>query len=128
MVEVAGALIEKDGRFLICQRPPEKKRGTLWEFVGGKWEPGETGEEALARECKEELDIVVAVGERFMDVVHTYPEGTIHLTIYHATIVSGMPRLLEHTAMRYITPAEIPEYAFCPADEPVLAKIREVWQ
>ena len=125
MIEVAGALIWQDGKFLICQRPPQKKRGLLWEFVGGKLEAGESGEIALARECREELGIAVAVGEKFLDVVHDYPDVTVHLTVYRATILSGTPQLLEHVAMRYITPEEIPEYAFCPADEPILQRIRE---
>ena len=125
MIEVAGALIWQDGKFLICQRPLQKKRGLLWEFVGGKLEAGESGEIALARECREELGIAVAVGEKFLDVVHDYPDVTVHLTVYRATILSGTPQLLEHVAMRYITPEEIPEYAFCPADEPILQRIRE---
>lgn len=121
MIEVAGALIWQDGKFLICQRPPQKKRGLLWEFVGGKLEAGES---ALARECREELGIAVAVGEKFLDVVHDY----LDVTVYRATILSGTPQLLEHVAMRYITPEEIPEYAFCPADEPILQRIREVYR
>ena len=128
MIEVAGALIWQDGKCLICQRPPQKKRGLLWEFVGGKLEAGESGEIALARECREELGIAVAVAEKFLDVVHDYPDVTVHLTVYRATILSGTPQLLEHVAMRYITPEEIPEYAFCPADEPILQKIREVYR
>ena len=131
MVEVVAALVhdtENPRRFLICQRPAHKARGLLWEFVGGKVEPGETKREALARECREELGIAVAVGERFLDVVHDYPDVTVHLTVYRATILSGTPQLLEHVAMRYITPEEIPEYAFCPADEPILQKIREVYR
>lgn len=128
MIEVAGALIWQNGKFLICQRPPQKKQGLLWEFVGGKLEAGEDGETALARECREELGIVVEVGAQFGDVFHNYPDVTVHLTVYHTTIVSGTPQLLEHVAMRYITPEEIPQYAFCPADEPILQKIREVYQ
>ena len=96
MTEVVAALIRDGERFLICQRPAHKARGLLWEFVGGKVEPGETGPQALIRECKEELDIVIDVGPVYLDVVHAYPDLTVHLTLYSASIVSGVPRLLEH--------------------------------
>ena len=126
MVEVVAALVWNGDRFLICQRPARKARGLLWEFVGGKVEPGETKEQALIRECREELDITLQVGDLFMDVIHTYPDMTVHLSLYHAVIASGVPKLLEHTAMAWITPDEIPHYDFCPADAPILAHIREI--
>ena len=116
MTAVAAALIWEEGRFLICQRPAHKARGLLWEFVGGKVEPGETGEQALIRECREELGVTVAVGEVFLETVHAYPDLTIRLTLYSARIAEGRPRALEHRQLRWITPEEIPEYAFCPAD------------
>ena len=115
-IEVVAVLLWEDDRFLICQRPAEKKRGLLWEFAGGKVENGETGEEALIRECREELDIDILVDSVCADVTHEYPDLTIHLTLYHARIRSGIPRLLEHNDMRWITAEEIPQYAFCPAD------------
>ena len=108
---------------MICQRPAHKARALLWEFVGGKVEPGETKEQALVRECREELDIVLDVGGVFMDVVHEYPDITVHLTLYHASIGSGSPKLLEHNDMKWITVSEIPQYAFCPADEEILARL-----
>ncbi|MBQ8508527.1 MAG: (deoxy)nucleoside triphosphate pyrophosphohydrolase [Clostridia bacterium] len=120
MTEVVAALIREGERFMICQRPAHKARGLLWEFVGGKIEPGETGEQALARECREELDVDVAADGVFTQIVHEYPDLTIRLTVYNAHIVSGTPRLLEHADLRWITPAEIPLYPFCPADTPVL--------
>ena len=123
MVEVVAALIWDKDRFLICQRPAHKARGLLWEFVGGKVEPGETKAEALRRECREELDIDLAVGPEFMDVRHVYPDITVHLTLFEATIASGTPKLLEHNAIEWITPAEIPNYEFCPADEEILERI-----
>ena len=89
MTEVVAALIWEGETFLICQRPAHKARGLLWEFVGGKVEPGETREEALVRECREELDIRVAVGEPFMEVIHDYPDLTVHLTLLHASIAEG---------------------------------------
>ena len=124
MTEVVAALIWEGERFLICQRPAHKTRGLLWEFVGGKVEPGESKEAALIRECREELGITLRVGDVFMDVLHEYPDLTVHLTLYNAAIADGQPRLLEHNAMAWITPAEIPLYDFCPADVEILAEIR----
>ena len=128
MVEVVAALIWDGPRFLICQRPEYKARGLLWEFVGGKVEPGETKEEALRRECREELDIDLAVGAEFMAVRHVYPDITVHLTLFHAQIVSGEIKLLEHNAVAWITPDEIPDYAFCPADKEINERIAAINQ
>ena len=125
ITEVVAALIYEGERFMICQRPAHKARGLLWEFVGGKIEPGETGEEALRRECMEELAVEVSVGAVYMELVHEYPDLTVHLTIYRAAIVSGTPQLLEHNDLRYILPAEIPDFDFCPADEEILKKLRK---
>ncbi len=122
--EVVAALIWNGDRFMICQRPAHKARGLLWEFVGGKVEPGETKQAALVRECREELGVTVSVGEPYMDVVHDYPDLLVHLTLFSARIAEGTPRLLEHNDLRWITPAEIPEYDFCPADVEILDKIR----
>ncbi len=121
--EVAAALIWDGDRFMICQRPAHKARGLLWEFVGGKVEPGETGPEALVRECREELGVTVSVGEVFMEVTHAYPDLLVHLTLFHAAIAQGTPQKLEHNDIRWITPAEIPDYEFCPADRDILRRI-----
>ena len=110
---------------MICQRPAHKARGLLWEFVGGKLEPGETGEQALARECREELDVTVSVEGVFMEVIHQYPDMTVRLTVYCAAIAQGEPKKLEHNDIRWILPSEIPQYAFCPADETILKRIAE---
>ena len=123
VTEVVAALVWQNDRFMICQRPAHKARGLLWEFVGGKVEPGETGEQALVRECREELAVEISVGETFMDVTHTYPDLTVHLTLFGATIAKGEPRMLEHADIKWITPAEIGNYAFCPADEEILKEI-----
>lgn len=122
-VEVVAALIWEKNKFMICQRPAHKARGLLWEFVGGKVEPGETREEALVRECREELDVRVSVGELFMDVTHEYPDVTVHLTLFNASVAEGIPQKLEHNDIKWITPAEIPDYDFCPADVEILAEI-----
>ena len=123
---VAGVLYREDGTFLACQRPAHKARGLLWEFVGGKVEPGETKEHALIRECREELAVTLSVCDVFMDVVHEYPDITVHLTLFNAAIADGVPQKLEHNDIRWITPSEIPNYAFCPADTEILKKIIEV--
>ena len=126
MTEVVAALIWKGDKFMICQRPPHKARGLLWEFVGGKVEYGETKEQALIRECREELAVTLSVGDIFMDVVHEYPDLTVHLTLFNATIVGGEAQKLEHNDIQWITPIEIPNYEFCPADVEILKKIIEV--
>ena len=123
--EVVAALIWEGDRFMICQRPAHKARGLLWEFVGGKVEVGETKRAALIRECREELAVTVAPKSIFMAVTHDYPDITVHLTLYNATIAHGTPRKLEHADIRWITPAEISEYSFCPADELLLQEIQK---
>ena len=125
MIEVVAALIWNQNRFMICQRPACKARGLLWEFVGGKVEPGETMEQALVRECQEELAVTLDVGKIFMDVIHEYPDLTVHLTLFHATILDGVPQKLEHNDIRWITADEIDQYSFCPADEEILRRIKE---
>ena len=123
MIEVVAALIWDKDKFLICQRPAHKARALLWEFVGGKVEPGETKEQALIRECQEELAITLSVGDVFMDVVHKYPDITVHLTVFNATIAEGIPQKLEHVNICWIAPNEIPDYEFCPADKVILKAI-----
>ena len=121
--EVVAALLWQGDRFLACQRPAHKARGLLWEFVGGKVEPGESKQEALIRECQEELGVTVSVGEVYLEVTHAYPDLTIHLTLFQASLLEGTPQPLEHRQLRWITPAEIPDYPFCPADEVILEKL-----
>ena len=127
MVNVVGALIWQGDRFMICRRPAHKKRGLLWEFVGGKVEAGETMEEALVRECKEELDITLKVGEEFIRVDHNYPDIHILLTIFHGEIVEGTPALKEHEDLRWIPVSDIDNYDFCPADGPVLEAMKKAY-
>jgi len=123
MTEVVAALIWDDDTFMICQRPAHKTRGLLWEFVGGKVEAGETKEEALIRECQEELDITLFADDVFMDVIHEYPDMTVHLTLFNARIAEGTPKMLEHNDIKWITASEIADYDFCPADTEILEKI-----
>lgn len=127
MTDVVAALIWDQDKFLICQRPANKSRALLWEFVGGKTEPGESFQQALIRECREELDITVSVGDIFTQVIHEYPDILIRLTLFHCTIAQGTPKMLEHNDIRWIHPSQIHQYDFCPADKDILALIRKTY-
>ena len=127
ITEVVAALIWDGDKFLACQRPAHKARGLLWEFVGGKVEPGETKQQALIRECREELAVELSVGDVFMEVLHEYPDITVRLTLFHAGIVAGTPQKLEHNDIVWLHPRDIPGYEFCPADKDILAKIMETY-
>ena len=126
MIDVVAALIWEGDRFLACQRPANKARALLWEFVGGKVEPGETPEEALIRECREELDITVVPRDVFLTVIHEYPDLTVKLTLFNASIAEGTPKALEHNDIRWITVAEIDALEFCPADEEIIKKLKQL--
>ena len=128
VTEVVAALIWDNDKFMICQRPAHKARGLLWEFVGGKVESGETKEQALIRECREELAVTLSVGDVFMNVVHEYPDLTVHLTLFNATIADGEPQMLEHNDIKWITPSEISNYNFCPADVEILKEITKRYE
>lgn len=121
--DVVAALIWNGDKFMICQRPAHKTRGLLWEFVGGKTEDGETKEEALIRECREELDVTVKPLDIYMELTHKYPDMTVNLTLFNAEIAQGIPKKLEHNDMKWITVDEIPSYDFCPADEEILNRL-----
>ena len=123
MTEVVAALIWREGKFLICQRPKNKKRALLWEFVGGKVEEGESRQQALIRECQEELALEVTPTDVLMEVTHVYPDITEHRTLFNATAESE-PTLLEHNDMRWISPSQIDDYDFCPADKEILDKLK----
>lgn len=125
MTDVVAALIWDEDRFLACQRPAGKARALLWEFVGGKVEPGETHAQALVRECREELDITVRVGDLFMELTHEYPDLTVRLYLYHAKIQQGVPKLLEHNALCWVHPSEVDRLEFCPADRDILNRIKQ---
>lgn len=124
VIEVVAALIWEKGKFFACQRPEHKARGGLWEFVGGKVEQGETKENALIRECREELGVLIAVDDVFMDVTHAYPDITVHLTLFNARFTGEEPKMLEHQAFMWVTPEEADAAVFCPADKEILDEIR----
>lgn len=125
ITEVVAALIWDGEKFMVCQRPAHKARGLLWEFVGGKVEPGESKEDALIRECREELGVTISVGTVFMDILHEYPDLTVHLTLFNAAIAAGVPRKLEHNDIQWIAVSQIPDFDFCPADVEILAKLQK---
>lgn len=124
-LEVVAALITRGERFLACQRPAHKDRGLLWEFVGGKVEPGETKAQALARECQEELGVAVTVDRPVLEVTHAYPDLTIHLTLFAAALTGEEPQRLEHADLRWMTLEEAQGYPFCPADREILAQLAQ---
>ena len=124
ITHVVAAPIWDEDKFMICQRPAHKARGLLWEFVGGKVDPGETAQQALIRECREELAVEVSVGDIFMEVVHEYPDLLVQLTLFNAAVASGVPQMLEHNDIQWITVEEIPNFDFCPADVDILKKLQ----
>jgi len=126
MTDVVAALIWDKDRFLACQRPANKARALLWEFVGGKVEHGESFEDALIRECREELGITIKPLDVFMEVIHKYPDITVHLVLFNAQIVEGEITLFEHNDARWLLPSEIPQYSFCPADKEILEAIMKL--
>ena len=119
MLEVVAALIERDGRFLLCRRAQEKARGGMWEFPGGKVEPEETGAQALVRELSEELGVGAEVLGEAAQAVHAYEDVTVRLTLLRATLL-GEPRRLEHADMRFMTREEAEQEPLCPADRQLL--------
>ncbi len=121
MIEVTAAVIQKDNEVLICQRPANKSCEYLWEFPGGKVEPGETKEQCIVRECQEELGVLLKVQQKITDVVYKYVDRTIHLHFYLCSICSGVPEQKEHAAFRWISREEISDYIFCPADQKMLS-------
>ncbi len=124
---VAGAIIVRDKKIYICQRPADKKPPLLWEFPGGKQEPGETLPECLKRELSEELNVKAEIGAPFMVSSFDYEFGTIELHTYFATLDGGqMPVSNEHKNTAWVCPEELPDYPFCPADIPIVNKLSKI--
>ena len=122
-IRVVGAMIEKDGRYLITQRPPKASFPLLWEFPGGRVEPGESDQAALARELGEEMGIAVEVGDRSVHVEHAYESYDIDFSVYRCRLQSGPVRDLGVHAHRWVLPEELDQYEFPPADEKSIAKL-----
>ncbi len=123
-IEVSAALIFRDGEILITQRHAGSHLGGLWEFPGGKREPGESFEQCLVRELREELGIEVAVGELFEEILHAYAEKTVHLKFFVCKLVSGQPRTLDCAAFQWVDKKELAGFEFPAADAKLLDKIR----
>jgi 8-oxo-dGTP diphosphatase len=122
-IRVVGAMIEKDGKYLITQRPPTATLPLLWEFPGGRVEPGETDGTALARELREEMGIEVQVGDRVIHVEHAYEGYDIDFCVYRCRLVAGPIRHIKVHAHEWVRPDELDAYEFPPADEKSIAKL-----
>jgi mutator protein MutT len=127
-IEVSAALIFRDGKLLITQRHAKSHLGGLWEFPGGKREPGETFEQCLIREIREELGVEISVGELFEEVSHDYPEKSVRLKFFICKLISGEPQPLDCAAMKWIEKTELANFEFPAADAQLLEKLkRQVW-
>lgn len=122
MLEIGMAVVVYDHKILIAQRQRGRKQELLWEFPGGKIEPGETAEDCIRREFMEELGLPVDVGDFFMDVCYSYPDtGCVHLNTYWATCQTTQTTCMTaHEQIAWVTPAELAQYDFCPADKPFI--------
>jgi mutator protein MutT len=130
-IEVSAALIFRDGQLLITQRHANSHLGGLWEFPGGKRETGETFEQCLMREIREELGLEIAVGALFEEISHVYPEKSVHLKFFRCQILSGAPQPLDCAAVKWIPKAGLDLHAFPAADAQLLEKLKApncVWQ
>lgn len=123
LIPVAAGILFRAGRVLITQRPAGSHLGGLWEFPGGKLEPGETWEQALVRELREELDITVTVGRLFWEVTHAYPEKTVQLRFYVCSLRAGEPRALACAAFTWATADDLKRHPFPAADAQLLTQL-----
>ena len=121
-IEVVAAVIVRDGKLLITRRPEGSHLSGLWEFPGGKPQPGETFEQALRREIDEELGAEVSVGERIETIEWQYPDKRVRLVFFRCD-VRGEPRPLEGQEMAWVTPAELARYEFPPADAALIQRL-----
>lgn len=122
-LDVAVAVIERDGQILITQRLAEDSFGGFWEFPGGKRNPGESLENCLAREIQEELGIEIAVGPKIHLIEHRYPSRVIHLHCFACHILSGQPQTRECAAWRWVDPKELTQFQFPPASGPIIREL-----
>ncbi|HEY7726323.1 MAG TPA: (deoxy)nucleoside triphosphate pyrophosphohydrolase [Anaeromyxobacteraceae bacterium] len=125
-IRVVGAMIERDGRYLITQRSPKATLPLLWEFPGGKVEAGESDEEALARELHEEMGIAVEVGARAIHVEHSYEAYDIDFCVYRCRLQGGAIRNLKVHDHRWVRPDELDDYQFPAADEKTIARLLDL--
>ena len=120
MTEVTAAIIRDKDKILICQRPKGKKMADMWEFPGGKTEVGETAEQCIIRECREELDITISIDNVFADII----KEDLHITFFICRIAEGNITLKEHQDSRWVTKEELSDYTFCPADTKVVEMLK----
>lgn len=123
-INVVGAVINQDGRILCAQRGPSGSLGGMWEFPGGKIENGESPRDALIREIDEELHCEIAVGEKVTTTRHEYDFGVVTLTTFWCALVAGTPKLTEHAEVRWLSPGELDQLEWAPADVPAVEIIR----
>ena len=124
-IHVVGAVILSLGKVLCVQRGPTGTLPGLWEFPGGKLETGETAEDALKREIVEELECLVAVGEKITRTTHEYSFGIVHLTTFYCELIDGSPQLSEHSDMAWRDPSDLRDLAWAPADLPAVQLIEQ---
>lgn len=124
MIPVVAALIVRGGRLLIARRPEGRHMAGRWEFPGGKLEKGESPEDAVEREIREELGLDVRAGRIYQAIAYSYPEKDVLLLFYAAAVVSGEPRPIEEAEIRWVTMAELDGYAFAPVDEMLVQRLK----
>ena len=128
-IEVSAALIFLGGKLLLTQRHADSHQGGLWEFPGGKREPGETFEACLVREIVEELGVTISVGELFDEIRHDYPDKSVHLKFFVCKLLAGTPQPLDCAAVKWIQKQELSDYPFPAADAQLLEKLKSAsWQ
>jgi mutator protein MutT len=123
IIEVSAALLFRSGKLLITQRHADSHLGGLWEFPGGKREPGESFETCLVREIREELGVEIAVGELFEEIAHDYPEKSVHLKFFLCRLLSGEPQPLDCAAVKWIEKPGLKTHDFPAADARLLEKL-----
>lgn len=124
-INVVGAVFTRDGTVFAAKRGPGKSMAGMWEFPGGKIEPGETPVDALARELREELRIEASVGEHLVTTRHKYDFAVVNLATYQCTITSGTPVLTEHVEVRWVPCEELDALDWAPADIPTVEFLKE---
>lgn len=123
-INVVGAVIVDEGKILCAQRGDAGSLPNMWEFPGGKIEPGETPEQALGREITEELECQIVVGEHVDTTTHEYDFGVVTLTTFFCKLIAGPPKLTEHAALEWLVPADLSSLNWAPADIPAIVKIQ----
>ena len=123
IIEVSAALIFRGGQLLITQRHAHAHLGGLWEFPGGKREAGETFEQCLVREIREELGVEITVGELVEEITHDYPEKSVRLNFFECELLSGEPQPIDCAAVKWIGKSEFAAHAFPAADAQLLDRL-----